>query len=132
MQTKLEYLCTPFPQHKIVNDPERAHFNTIFCACRAAIERSIGVLKMRFPVLEHGLRLPDMTKCSRLVYGLVAIHNFLLEFKDDFVMPTDEYLLDMKDPTVQPPPPPLDEAERNENIIATNERIFQTYFVDQN
>lgn len=54
-------------------------FNQRICEIRSLIERTIGVLKMRFRCIlgERKLRYSP-TKASQIFYSCVTLHNFLI------------------------------------------------------
>lgn len=57
---------------------KREHFNYLHSSLRNVIERSFGVLKMKWRVL---LNLPSypMAKQTKIILGCMALHNFIRE-----------------------------------------------------
>ncbi|CUS11469.1 unnamed protein product, partial [Tuber aestivum] len=51
-------------------------FNLRYSSLRNAVERSLGILKMRFPILKISISF-DMSMQVELVKVLCCLHNFI-------------------------------------------------------
>lgn len=62
------------------------HYNQIILAVRHLIERTIGVLKIRFRCIlgERELRY-HQTKASKIIYACATLHNFLIMNRFDIM-----------------------------------------------
>ena len=80
-QASLPWLCTPFSIAEAASDEYKRRFNKLFCACRDCVERYIGVVKGRFPILalKNGLLFNDVRDSMKLIQVCVAIHNFIVK-----------------------------------------------------
>ena len=76
LQRSLSYLLTPFPDHEVARDIEKAIFNKLFCGKRVVIEHIIGILKRKFKILKNGIPFRDMEKVSQIIQG-----DFILQCK---------------------------------------------------
>lgn len=60
-------------------DQDQIHFNIRLQKARNIVERTIGVLKMRFRCLNFERKLRyHPTKMGRIIYSCSTLHNFLL------------------------------------------------------
>ena len=57
------FLATPFLEGSVGNDRRKRAYNDAFKTVRCSVERTIGIWKRRFPVLNK-LRIQDMAKCD--------------------------------------------------------------------
>ena len=56
-----------------------ADFNKAQKRARVVVEKTIGAVKTRFPVVKYGPRLQNLEDCSKLAQICFALHNFLLD-----------------------------------------------------
>ncbi len=64
-------------------DPHVRHFNRAHKRTRSIVERSIGILKSRFRILQAGFRLRDMEVTARAIKALIIIHNLCIVNQDN-------------------------------------------------
>ena len=132
-QSHLPWLCTPYSVAEAAADPLKRNFNKKFCGARDAVERYIGVMKERFPVLDckrYGLRFDDVCNSMKLVQVCVAIHNFILKNQTPVERRLDqeEYLQNLAD--VRFPPHiriPEDAPLVPDGSIATHDYLLNKY-----
>ncbi len=58
-------------------------FNRAHKRTRSIVERSIGILKSRFRILQAGFRLRDMEVTARAIKALIIIHNLCIVNQDN-------------------------------------------------
>lgn len=76
------YPLLPFLMNVIVDDAlafDEAIYNQVVRSTRQLVERTIGVLKVRFRCIlgERQLRY-DPTKARRIIYSCATLHNYLI------------------------------------------------------
>ena len=113
------YMAKPLKQNEL-DDPVLARFNKDFCRARVKIENVIGILKARWRILANGLTFKDMKLCPKVIQCLCALHNLILEQKENHP-PTDmseytETLLPEPDDEV------FEEAEEQEALDQRQQR----------
>ena len=89
------WLVTPYSIAEAATDGRKRIFNKKFCACRDTVERYIGVLKERFPILfgdpaVKGLKFKDITDSMKVIQVCVALHNFIVKNQDTVERRNDE------------------------------------------
>ena len=57
-------------------------YNYAHARARGKVENTIAILKRRFPVLATCLTF-EITKCSRVIQCLIAIHNLIIDSNED-------------------------------------------------
>ena len=72
------YLMTPFQEP---SNHEQKRYNKIHSQTRMFIEKAFGVLKLRFPILKHGLRLLEAQDNCNLILSAFVLHNRYIQFK---------------------------------------------------
>ena len=73
------YMLTPL--NTPTTAPERA-YNSAQVLARNCIERTIGILKRRFPALKYGLRL-KLSNTLRVIVATVVLHNIATTLRED-------------------------------------------------
>ena len=71
-------MAVPFRSAEVTNRL-KARYNKDFCSARSSIERTIGILKARFPILSNGLRFKKMYRCAQAIQVMCCLHNFILQ-----------------------------------------------------
>ena len=74
------YLLTPYP------NPDRyseRKYNKVHSQTRMSIEKAFGVLKRRFPLLKHGLRLRKAEDNCKLILSAFVMHNMIIHYNRD-------------------------------------------------
>ena len=77
-QAHLWWLCTPFLMEETSTNARMCKFNKWFCGLRQTVERMIGHLKNRFPILRIKLDYHDILDSIKVVNICVAFHNYIL------------------------------------------------------
>ena len=101
------YMAKPLKQSEL-GDPVLARFNKDFCRARVKIENVIGILKARWRILANGLTFKDMKLCSKVIQCMCALHNLILENKEnnpppDMKLYTDALLPESDDEDFEEP-----------------------------
>ena len=130
-QTNLKWLCTPYKLAEAAADPIKRQFNLKFCACRATVERYIGVLKARFPILDYKLAFDQVEDSMKMVQVCAAIHNFIVEQQNPVDRIHDEnFLLEqrrIRRGNVVENPIEDEAAFVHDGIMPTNDYLLQKY-----
>ncbi|WVZ65976.1 hypothetical protein U9M48_015256, partial [Paspalum notatum var. saurae] len=92
----LEYRQGPRPSGK------KEVFNYVHSSLRNVIERSFGVLKMKWRILS-GVPSYPMTKQSKIILACMALHNFI---RESAMRDTDFDMCDSDENYMPMPPPP--------------------------
>ena len=130
------YMAVPFRQSHL-SDPKKRRYNRHFCAARVQIEQVIGQLKARFPILAKGLRLKNLRLCSKVIAVCAALHNFLLQNRDDNDVPSDmedstsedSSSEDSSDSDSSTSDPNCDDgSQQTARRITTSEKLMQQYY----
>ena len=74
----LPFMAIPFPDHEVKHNSAKEKYNKKFRRVRAPIENDFGMWKMRFPVLQNGIKCKSVTKARRLIMALGALNNFIV------------------------------------------------------
>ena len=128
-QTNLKWLCTPYKLAEAAADPIKRQFNLKFCACRATVERYIGVFKERFAILDYKLKFDAVTDSMKMVQVCAAIHNFIVEQQNPADRIRDENAL-LEQRNIRLGPVVEDQIENDivhDGTMATNDYLLQKY-----
>ena len=126
-QTHLWWLCTPFLMEETATDDKKAKFNKWFCGARATVERFIGILKKRFPILRIGLEYDNILDSIKVVNICIAIHNYIISKSNTEQLAEEVRLLGR----INHDEPPSEPEHFETNDIPTNVKMlaeFSDYF----
>lgn len=88
------HVLTPYRKPQIRGVELRTAFNHYHSCARVIVERTFGLLKMRFMSLRclRGLirNEEDMNEASEWVTSCVVLHNLIMEYNDEFVLEVPE------------------------------------------
>jgi len=89
------FLIKPFRRSEVSNDPEiRSNFNMQLSSARVNVEHAIGILKMRFPILQRlGVNVDgddSHERAMKIIRAAACLHNFLLDLGDKFELEPHE------------------------------------------
>ena len=76
-------MATPFPDQAALINAIIAAYNLSHSQMRVKVENTIGIIKVRFPVLRIGLPFRDLTKCGKCIQVLIAIHNLIIDGRNE-------------------------------------------------
>ncbi|GAB0094016.1 hypothetical protein DMENIID0001_092170 [Sergentomyia squamirostris] len=76
------YLMTPYSSNQSMNCDAKAFFNNQLSKGRTLIERTFGILAQRWKIFSKRIELSSVTKIEQTILSAVALHNFLLCFRD--------------------------------------------------
>ena len=77
-----KWLCTPFLEGTLGDDPDKIYFNRCITGRRGLVENAFGQIQAKFPCLgddglHGGIRLPSVKTCALYVQALCAFWNFI-------------------------------------------------------
>ena len=99
-QAHLWWLVTPFLMQETVESQLKCQFNKWFCGLRQTVERMIGALKGRFPILgrfSRGLQFDNILDGIKVVNICVALHNYVLSKTTPEERAREQRIFDMEE-----------------------------------
>ena len=121
-----DWLCTPFLEGTIGDDPDKAFFNKVICGCRSIIEDTFGQIQGKFPCLgeKNGIKFPSVKKCALYIEALFALWNFIKRNDDEDC----NIWIDNQDSSGPLPNLDNDVVELEPGKKPTNEILFEKFF----
>ena len=127
-QSHLWWLCTPFLMEETATDGKKAAFNKWFCGARATVERVIGILKKRFPILKKGFEYENILDSIKVINICIAMHNYIVSKSTAEQLVEEERLLG----PIEDDEPPSEILQFETTEVPTNVKMldeFSDYFV---
>ena len=122
-----KWLCTPFLEGTLGDDPDKIYFNDCICGCRSVIEQSFGQIQSKFPCLgDAGIRFPDVKTCALYIQALFAFWNFIKRNQKDDIFIDDEE--QDGDGPIQLFHDEATTVNDNPGNMPTNQKLFEKYF----